>query len=93
MADAMEMMLLSFLGPAVACEWGLTPAEEAALSTSVFVGMAFGGFLWGAASDAFGRRAAFFIPSLVTFVAGVNFGITMVALMPSSEACRATAWA
>ena len=71
MADAMEMMLLSFLGPAVACEWGLTPAEEAALSTSVFVGMAFGGFLWGAASDAFGRRAAFFIPSLVTFVAGV----------------------
>ena len=71
MADAMEMMLLSFLGPAVACEWGLSPAQEAALSTSVFVGMAFGGFLWGAASDAFGRRAAFFIPSLVTFVAGV----------------------
>ena len=67
----MEMMLLSFLGPAVACEWGLSPAQEAALSTSVFVGMAFGGFLWGAASDAFGRRAAFFIPSLLTFVAGV----------------------
>lgn len=67
----MEMMLLSFLGPAVACEWGLSPSQEAALSTSVFVGMAFGGFLWGAASDAFGRRAAFFVPSLLTFVAGV----------------------
>ena len=29
----------------------------------------------------------------VTLVAGVNCGITMVAAMPSSLACRATAWA
>src|SRR6516165_2352706 len=29
----------------------------------------------------------------VTFVAGVCFGMTMVALMPASAACRATAWA
>ena len=27
-ADAMEMMLLSFIGPAVACEWGLTGGQE-----------------------------------------------------------------
>ena len=29
----------------------------------------------------------------VTFVVGVNFGMTIVAAMPSNFACRATAWA
>ena len=29
MGDAMEMMLLSFLGPAARCEWGISPRQEA----------------------------------------------------------------
>ena len=30
MGDAMEMMLLAFLGPAARCEWGLSSTQEAA---------------------------------------------------------------
>lgn len=36
LADAMELMLLSVLGPAVKCQWQLSTAEEAAI-TSVSV--------------------------------------------------------
>jgi hypothetical protein len=35
MSDALEMMLLSYLGPALRCEWGLTPIDEAAVTTVV----------------------------------------------------------
>ena len=38
LADAMELMLLSILSPAVKCQWGLSSGEEAAI-TSVFVFM------------------------------------------------------
>jgi hypothetical protein len=32
------MMLLSFLGPFVKCEWGLSPSQESLLTTFVFLG-------------------------------------------------------
>ena len=43
MGDAMEMMLLSFLGPAARCEWGISPRQEGMLTSVVFVGMLFVG--------------------------------------------------
>ena len=39
-ADAMEMMLLSFLGPAVRCEWGLTASQEGLITSVVFLARA-----------------------------------------------------
>ena len=33
LADAMELMLLSVLSPAVQCEWGLTKSEEATITS------------------------------------------------------------
>ena len=48
MGDAMEMMLLSFLGPSARCEWGITPQQEGRLTSAVFVGMLFGAPAWGA---------------------------------------------
>ena len=33
----MEMLLLSFLGPCVKCEWGITSAQESLLTTIVFI--------------------------------------------------------
>lgn len=42
MGGAMEMMLLSFLGPSVRCVWGVTPRQEGTLTSVVFVGMMFG---------------------------------------------------
>ena len=37
--DALEMMLLSFLGPMLRCEWKISSADESLLTTFVFIGM------------------------------------------------------
>lgn len=39
LADACEVMLLSFLGPAMRCSWGVGPAQESLLTSVVFCGM------------------------------------------------------
>jgi len=33
MADAMEMMILSILGPVLRCEWMILPFQEALITT------------------------------------------------------------
>jgi len=38
MADAMEMMILSILGPALHCDWNLPPWQQALL-TSVIINL------------------------------------------------------
>jgi len=55
-ADAMEMMLLSFIGPAVQSAWGLSSHEESLLTTVVFAGMLVGTYTSGVVSDTYGRR-------------------------------------
>uniref|UniRef100_A0A061RP51 Transporter-related family protein n=1 Tax=Tetraselmis sp. GSL018 TaxID=582737 RepID=A0A061RP51_9CHLO len=79
--DAMEMMLLSFLGPFLKCEWELTPAQESFLTTFVFIGMLFGVNFFGYLSDACGRRIGFFTTALFSSLMG--FGS---ALAPSYAA-------
>ncbi|KAK9784698.1 hypothetical protein WJX73_003774 [Symbiochloris irregularis] len=70
-ADAMEMMLLSFLGPAVTCEWGLSPRQEGTISTVVFLGAMAGAYCWGLLSDSKGRRLGFGATALFTFIFGI----------------------
>ena len=41
------------------CEWNLSPAHESALTSVVFLGTMVGSYLWGALSDAKGRRLGF----------------------------------
>lgn len=36
--DACEVMLLSYLGPALRCAWGLPPSTESLLTSVVFAG-------------------------------------------------------
>lgn len=55
-SEAMEMMLLSFVGPAVQSAWGLSTHEESLLTSVVFAGMFIGAYLWGRISDKYGRR-------------------------------------
>lgn len=38
-AEATELMLISFVGPEVKSEWGLSTSQESLLSTLVFTGM------------------------------------------------------
>ena len=40
MADAMEFVILSILGPALVCKWKITDYEKASLTTVVFLGKA-----------------------------------------------------
>lgn len=55
-ADAMELLLLSVLGPTLRCTWNLTPSEVALITTIVFVGYLLGAPLWGKFSDKYGRK-------------------------------------
>jgi len=64
-ADAVEMLLLSILGPALACQWGISDYQQASLSTVVFMGMLFGSPAFGVMADKFGRR--------VTLIAATSF--------------------
>lgn len=55
-SEAMEMMLLSFVGPAVQSFWGLSSHQESLITTVVFAGMLVGAYSWGVVSDKYGRR-------------------------------------
>ncbi|KAH7515230.1 hypothetical protein FEM48_Zijuj10G0004900 [Ziziphus jujuba var. spinosa] len=69
-SEAMEMMLLSFVGPALASSWGLSSNQQALLTTVVFAGMLVGAYSWGIVSDRHGRRKGFLITATVTASAG-----------------------
>lgn len=58
-SEAMEMMLLSFVGPAVQSAWGLSSHKQSLLTSIVFAGMLVGAYSWGIVSDTFGRRYDF----------------------------------
>ncbi|KZV26819.1 sugar transporter [Dorcoceras hygrometricum] len=70
-SEAMEMNLLSFIGPAVKSEWSLSPTEESLLSTAVFGGMLIGAYFWGFISDMYGRRMG--IRCITAVAAGAGF--------------------
>ena len=55
-SEAMEMMILSFVGPAVKSAWKLSKAQESLITTVVFAGMLVGACGWGLISDKYGRR-------------------------------------
>lgn len=69
-SEAMEMMLLSFVGPAVHSAWNLSAHQETLLTSMVFVGMLFGAYTWGIVSDNYGRRNGFFVTAMITALAG-----------------------
>uniref|UniRef100_A0ACD5UUC4 Uncharacterized protein n=1 Tax=Avena sativa TaxID=4498 RepID=A0ACD5UUC4_AVESA len=69
-AEAMEMMLLSFVGPSVQLEWDLTAHQESMITSVVFVGELLGAYSWGVVSDHYGRRKGFLFTAIVTSGAG-----------------------
>lgn len=71
LVDGMEVMILSFLLPAVAEEWGLGAFEEALIAVSVFIGVAIGNTVIGNLSDRYGRRMAYISTAVITLVFGL----------------------
>ncbi|CAD6205909.1 unnamed protein product [Miscanthus lutarioriparius] len=57
LTEAMEVMLLSFLGPVVREEWNVSPQDESLLSSVVFAGMLIGACARGFISDRYGRKS------------------------------------
>lgn len=56
MADSMEMTILSVLGPALHCDWGISRYQQALVTTVVFLGMMLSSTFWGKLSDRYGRK-------------------------------------
>jgi MFS family permease len=71
LADAMELMLLSILSPAVKCQWNLSSAEEAIITSVVFLGAMIGSVFWGAFGDSFGRKKGLLGMNVCVLVCGV----------------------
>ena len=71
MADAMEIMLLSFLQVLIREEWNLSSSAEASITAAVFIGELPGSLFWGILGDRVGRRIAFILSALVVAVAGI----------------------
>lgn len=70
MADAMEMMILSILSPALYCSWGISSVQQASISTVVFLGMMCSSALWAKFSDRYGRKTALMISCSMVFYYG-----------------------
>ncbi|CAN8068310.1 unnamed protein product [Agarophyton chilense] len=70
-AESMEMLLLSFIKQPVQCDWGISDARAALITTAVGVGMLAGASFWGLIGDKFGRRAGFILSTAVTFFMGI----------------------
>lgn len=58
-ADAMEVLIISFVLPAVMKAWNLSSQQAGFLGTAIFVGMLLGAWFWGTLSDYIGRRWGF----------------------------------
>ncbi|BFZ04649.1 hypothetical protein BsWGS_07688 [Bradybaena similaris] len=71
MADAMEMMILSILSPALHCEWRLEGWQEALITTVVFCGMMCSSSIWGSICDKYGRKTELILCSLITCYFGI----------------------
>ncbi|KAL5769091.1 hypothetical protein ACOSQ2_015874 [Xanthoceras sorbifolium] len=70
-AEAMEIMILSFIGPAIKSEWALSSSQETLLTSVVFAGLLVGSYLWGFVSDHYGRRKGFLGIAMLASVTGL----------------------
>ncbi|KDP45839.1 hypothetical protein JCGZ_17446 [Jatropha curcas] len=70
-AEAMEIMILSFVGLAIETEWGLSSSQKSLLTSVVFAGMLIGAYSWGLISDNMGRKKGLLGSTILTSGAGL----------------------
>lgn len=71
--DAAEVMVLSYLGPAASCNFGLgdDPTSQSMLTSAVFAGMLLGAASWGLLADEIGRKRTLLASTAVVVAAGL----------------------
>ncbi|GAX23680.1 hypothetical protein FisN_12Hh254 [Fistulifera solaris] len=84
-ADAMQLMLLSFLSVVLKDEWNLSPQATEAMASAVFAGAMVGTLLLGPLADSIGRRPVFLITALDISVFGL-----LASLAPNVQFLAAT---
>ena len=75
-ADAMEMMLLSFVMPILQDEWDLGTGLDGAISAVVFAGMLCGVAFWSILADCIGRKKCVIYSNLGCAIFGVLSGLS-----------------
>jgi putative MFS transporter len=70
-ADAMEVLLLSFLAVALQALWNLTSQQTALLTSIVFLGQFLGTLTLGPLGDRIGRRPVFLMSTIIITVFGM----------------------
>lgn len=70
-ADAMEVLLLSFLSIVLQNEWSLTEDETAFITSTLFLGALVGTSILGPWADKIGRRPVFLLAGTMIAIMGV----------------------
>ena len=70
-ADAMEVIIISYVIPVVIRQWSLTSAQGGLIGTAIFVGMLVGAWFWGTITDYVGRKIGFQLTVLVDSIFGL----------------------
>ncbi|CAD5122148.1 DgyrCDS10596 [Dimorphilus gyrociliatus] len=69
-SDAIEVVCISFVLPSATCDFRMTGFYKGLLTAIIFLGMLFGGYIWGAISDIFGRRSTLLMSLLINSIGG-----------------------
>ena len=89
LADAMELMILSILSPAVKCQWSLSSVEEAIITSVVFLGALIGSLCWGVFGDTFGRKSVLILSDFAVCLSGV---LSALKLTPNDDRLPGYPW-
>ncbi|KAG7373938.1 major facilitator superfamily transporter [Nitzschia inconspicua] len=71
-ADAMQVLLLSFLSEVLRLEWNLTENETALITSVLFIGAIFGTLTLGPLADKKGRKPVFLLAATIISFFGVT---------------------
>ncbi|XP_060891912.1 synaptic vesicle glycoprotein 2B [Labrus mixtus] len=69
-SDAVEILCVSFLLPTARCDLHLDSSDMGLLTSSIFLGMMFGGYMWGYLADQRGRRKVLVLSLTVNGIFG-----------------------
>jgi hypothetical protein len=84
-ADAMQILLLSFLSPVLRLEWNLTDDETALITSILFFGAIFGTLTLGPLADRKGRKPVFLLSA--TIISSFGIAVALVTNYSALLAC------